>query len=98
MGFNFTETGVRGDQSGPPPRTGLVDTNPPENWLRLLPDHPQPSGKGWRVSNLQADSDEHLVANSEESHHKCSIRRRLGTAKPSFFSSFARRHSGLFCF
>src|SRR4029077_15690509 len=62
----------------------LVGTNPPENLLPSLPAHRRPSSKRWRVSNLQADSDEYLVANSEESHHKCSIRRRIGTAKPSF--------------
>ena len=45
----------------------LVGTNPPENLPPSLPDHRRPSSKRWRVSNLQADSDEHLVANSEES-------------------------------
>src|SRR5712664_4968566 len=66
------------------PISRLVGTNPPEDWLRSLPGHRRPSSKRWRVSNLQEDSDEYLVANPEESHHKCSIRRRLGTAKPSF--------------
>src|SRR2546426_1045182 len=43
----------------------LVGTNPPENLLRSLPDHRRPSSKRWRVSNLQADSDDHLVVNWE---------------------------------